>query len=886
MIRRTAVLTRVGFVLAAASLALVDSLAVRAEDPSPVEKNETATAGETKADSKTAEKKSTSAKSDGEASKSAGTEPEKKADKNAASSDKEPDDTAAAAKSAGTEPEKKTDKDTAASNKKADDTAASKSSVSEPEKKADKDAASAEKKGDETAASKSSVSEPEKKADKDAASTDKKADDTAAASKSVSEPEKKADKNAASTDKKADETAAASKSEPEKKTSAKPVSVEKKADDTAASKAAGTEPEKKADKDAASAEKTPAKPTVKVETTPLQEPAKPADKASPTPPKATAALPDASSDAQSASVADKVLPPADPIVAGIRQKIPDAVRGANEDDGAALAAFYDELNGPAIWVSSSGFTAKGKAVVAEIGKAEDWGLRASDFQVPHLSAGALSPDAAADAEIKVALTILKYARYARGGRINPASISQIIDQSPTLRAPKAVLTEIAAADAPDAYLRGLNPKHEQFEKLRQVLLKLRGSDGKEEEEPEDPALAVKLPPGGIIRADEENPQVTLLRQRLKVPTDDKAKENVYDKKLQEAVREFQSANHLRPDAIVGNNTRAVLNGRPKPQGRSAQSKIERILINMERWRWMPEDLGKLYVWDNVPEALTRIVKDGKIIHTDKIIVGQPTWPTPSFSADMKTVVFHPSWGVPDGIKRKELLPLLRKSSGAGFFGVFGGGYSSQAVLDAYELKVYFNGRPIDPNQVDWSSVDIRAFSFQQPPGPKNPLGNVKFMFPNKHDVYMHDTPERELFSRTFRALSHGCMRIQDPRRFAEIILGEDKGWSPEKVRSMFGSYSNDVALDTHIPVHVTYFTARVDNEGKLRTFGDFYGLDGRTAAALSGRNVRFEQPPVYEDESVASSEPTSGPAQRRRARKKQYSGPPTLADAISGLFSP
>jgi murein L,D-transpeptidase YcbB/YkuD len=288
------------------------------------------------------------------------------------------------------------------------------------------------------------------------------------------------------------------------------------------------------------------------------------------------------------------------------------------------------------------------------------------------------------------------------------------------------------------------------------------------------------------------------------------------------VREFQRANGLRPDAVIGNGTRNVLNGQPKPESPTNEAKIERVLINMERWRWMPEDLGKLYVWDNVPEFLTRVVKDNKVIHTDKIIVGQPSWPTPIFSADMKMIVFHPSWGVPEGIKRKELLPLLRKSSGAGFFGIFGGGYSSQAVLDAYELRAYYNGRPIDPNQVDWNSVNIGAYSFQQPPGPKNVLGIVKFMFPNKHDVYMHDTPERHLFVKSFRALSHGCMRVETaPPGRDSACRGQ--GWSPEKTRSMFNGQQPSAAR--HAILRVTYITARVDSDARLQTFGDFYGLD-------------------------------------------------------------
>lgn len=611
-------------------------------------------------------------------------------------------------------------------------------------------------------------------------------------------------------------------------------------------------------------------------------------------PESTAALQDHSdAAAPAAAVANQVLPPADPVLAAVRQKLPDAVRRLNEDDAAALTAFYGDLNGKTIWVTTDGLTDKGKAVVAEIRKADDWGLDSTAFQLPASASGARTAEDAANDEITVAIAVLKYARYARGGRVNPSSISQLLDLKPPLLAPKAVLTDIAAASAPDGYLRDLHPKNDQFQRLRKVLLQLRGTDSKdaEEEEPEDPALAVKLPPGRLLGPGRQDPQVALLRQRLKVPADNPADENVFDEKVAEAVRAFQRANGLSPDALVGNNTRAVLNGRPKPTSVSGQDRIELVILNMERWRWMPEDLGEFYVWDNVPEALTRVIKNGHIIHTDKIIVGQPSWPTPSFSADMKTVVFHPSWGVPPGIKRKELLPLLRKSSGGGLFGIFGGGYSSQAVLDAYNLRVSRGGRPVNANQVDWNSVNIATFDFQQPPGPKNPLGDVKFMFPNSHDVYMHDTPERHLFGRSFRALSHGCMRIEEPRRFAEVILGEDKGWSPDKVRSMFNGYSSTVALDKHIPVHVTYITARVDDNGKLRTYGDVYGLDSRTMRALTGRSITPQ--PAYDDSGEYATSSADDPGyqgsqqnQQGYQRRRQKQAPQTLSDVIGDIFSP
>jgi murein L,D-transpeptidase YcbB/YkuD len=609
-------------------------------------------------------------------------------------------------------------------------------------------------------------------------------------------------------------------------------------------------------------------------------------------PNATAALPDAASGTPAAAAPAPVVPPADSIVAGVRTKLPSLGQKANEEEAAALAAYYGEITGTAVWVSTSGLTEKGKAVVAEIARAENWGLPVAAFDVPSTATSALSPEAAADTEIQVALAVLKYARFARGGRINPRNISQLMDQQPTLVPAKTVLTDIAAADKPEAYLTSLHPKHQQFEALRQMLIKLRGGEVKEEvAPPEDPSLSVQIPMGRVLKPGGTDPQVALLRQRLKVPATDPMMENVYDDTLQGAVKEFQTSKGLRPDGIVGNNTRQVLNGGPKPTpvAQTNDSKIERILINMERWRWVPADMGEFHVWDNVPEFLTRIVKSGSIVHTDEIIVGQPSWPTPVFSADMKTIVFRPSWGVPSGIKSKELAPLLRKSSGAGFFGIFGGGYSAQAVLDAYDLKAYAGGRQIDPNSVDWANVNIHSYSFQQPPGPKNVLGDVKFMFPNSHDVYMHDTPERNLFSKSFRALSHGCMRVHEPRRLAEVLLAEDKGWSAAKVQSMFSS-GGEVSLAKHIPVHVTYMTARVDENGKLQTYGDFYGLDSRTAAALTGKSIRFEQP-AYADDVVASGDPEDGfssqsQQQQPRRKKKQQQGPANLADAISGLFSP
>ena len=201
------------------------------------------------------------------------------------------------------------------------------------------------------------------------------------------------------------------------------------------------------------------------------------------------------------------------------------------------------------------------------------------------------------------------------------------------------------------------------------------------------------------------------------------------------------------------------------------------------------------------------------------------------------------------------------------------------MLDQYKLQVSYQGRPIDPDQVDWSSANIGAYEFRQPPGPTNPLGTLKFMFPNKHDVYMHDTPasERDLFAKSYRGLSHGCMRVSDPLRLAVILLGQDKGWSEQQVQSLLSEgTTREVALTTRVPVHMTYFTAVVDRQGNLQTFGDLYGLDARMGAILFGARVPFVTP-RYEDEIRAM---------RERYRPAAASGTPTLADAIANIFSP
>ncbi|MFN0219652.1 MAG: murein L,D-transpeptidase [Hyphomicrobium sp.] len=596
-----------------------------------------------------------------------------------------------------------------------------------------------------------------------------------------------------------------------------------------------------------------------------------------------------------AAVAVPQLPPPSPVSAAITAALADkSVTGkSNTDDIGAVKAFY-AARSDYVFATASGWTEKGAALIAEIKKADDYGLEASAFALPDLMAGAdIAAKGAAD--VKLALAALTYARYARGGRFDPQSVSNILDVRGDIKDPTAVMAELAASVAPDSVLRGLHPKHKEFEALRQALLKARGPAPAVAEPEIDPALKIKLPEGKqtkSLKPGVEHDDVVLLRQRLKVASAESGNNRLYDTTVEAAVSAFQDANALKPNGVLNNRTRQALNreGEPKPAADPSRE-VDQIIVNMERWRWLPNDMGPIYVWNNIPEYMGRVIANDAVVFEEKIIVGLPTWPTPMMTDSMEKIVFNPEWGVPDGIKVKELLPRLRKASGGDFFEqLFSGGSSGGGrVLAAYGLKPSLNGRPVDADSVNWNQVDIRRYSFTQPAGAQNPLGTVKFMFPNRHDVYMHDTSQRPLFQQARRALSHGCIRVENPRTLAEILLAQDKGWSAEKVASMYGGGTNEVLLDKPIPVYLTYFTARPGPDGKIKSSPDIYGHDGRLMSALAGRPVRYEPPQGSADDVVADATPTGYPAEtsstnkKKSKKSKSYDGD-IISNALSGLL--
>jgi murein L,D-transpeptidase YcbB/YkuD len=531
---------------------------------------------------------------------------------------------------------------------------------------------------------------------------------------------------------------------------------------------------------------------------------------------------------------DSLITQSDVIRIAVQNRLAEKFTATSErkkNEQGALVEFYSGPNQGPLWVDTKGLTERGKAVISEIKDADDYGLRSADYKLPNADGfNASDPNATgwlADAEIMVSYAVLDYALDARGGRIDPQRLSENLDPTLILPDPLEVIESIAIRSDPAAYLRSFQPDQPQFEALRQKLIELRG--GKRE------AIAMAkpeiiIPDGPVLKMGIVNEQVALIRKRLDIPPGPGADENTYDMGLALAVQRFQQVHGAYGDGAVGPTTRRLLNDpgqRPAHQGASPAT-IKAILINMERWRWLPHDLGSFYVNVNIPEFLVRVIDDGKVVHTARVVVGKPEKQTPVLSNEIREIVFGPFWNVPTSIKTEEIRPYIREN--ASWFG--GSGFDT-TVFQRHDLHMKYLGQEVDPAAVDWNRVDIRKFEIYQPPGPDNVLGKVKFVFPNKHDVYMHDTPQKFYFAEAVRAESHGCMRVQNPDQLAAVLLNRDRGWSEARTESaMEDGYDTHVALQHKIPVYITYFTLKVNDDGSLTSYGDIYGHDTRMAAAL------------------------------------------------------
>ncbi|CAN5264168.1 hypothetical protein BH10PSE9_BH10PSE9_08930 [soil metagenome] len=473
----------------------------------------------------------------------------------------------------------------------------------------------------------------------------------------------------------------------------------------------------------------------------------------------------------------------------------------------AIAEYYRQQGYAPAWTAGGKFTDRALKLIARIGEADADGLDARAYETPPAGMGQQVPAsdvAAARADVMLSLAIVSYAHDARTGRLDPSAVSENFNYPEHAPDTVGVLAGVAKAEDPAVALAAYNPKRPEFLALRAKLAELR-------------ANPVVKPPqvpvaGPTLKLGMKDARLPVLRQRLNV-TAEAVDPTVFDADVDAAVKAFQISVGVKPDGVVGKGTLGLMNAVGKDY-------VDTIIANMELWRWMPEELGRYYVRVNVPNYNLEIYKNDKVFYTTRIVVGQVDKQTPIFSDEIEHVIVNPVWNVPESIAVKEMLPSIMRNPGA--------------ALAGYQVFAQIDGRfrAVDPYMVNWGTVNMKQIQIKQPPGEKNALGSIKFMFPNPYAVYLHDTPSKSLFQKDYRALSHGCMRVMDPWAFANALLSEDPVVTTPQLKALVGGPERQVGLTRKIPVHITYFTAWVDAAGKLQVRDDVYGHDGRVEKAL------------------------------------------------------
>ena len=544
----------------------------------------------------------------------------------------------------------------------------------------------------------------------------------------------------------------------------------------------------------------------------------------------------------------------------VGEKLRDMITGRQLDrlvsrkaDRAGIEAFYSGRNYAPLWVGNNAANERAKAAIAYLGQADAVGLDPSDYPTPDFKSA--SPDALAEAELKLTASALTFARHAQIGRIHFTRVGPDIQYDQNAPEPADVLAKLADGSDAAKVLDGFNPPQAGFKALKAKLAELRKAPVAVETKPVPKAEPprVHVPDGKILRPGMKDARVVALRKRLDIPGD---KDNpLYDDAVRDAVKTFQTESDINVDGDLGPNTVRALNGERKEVRHASADPIETIIVNMERWRWLPRDLGNPHVIVNVPDYSLTLYNNDKIYWHTRIVVGKPNLATPMVSAEMKFITVNPTWNVPPSIIEKEYLPALE---------------ADPQALDRIGLKL---------TQDADGTIHI-----SQPPGAGNALGRIRFNFPNKFLVYQHDTPDKHLFAREKRAYSHGCMRVQNPLTYGEKLLSlvlPKERYTEARLESMFGGSEININFPKFVPVHLTYQTAFVDEAGKLQLREDVYGRDAKMFAILKS-NERKVADIAIERPRDPSSKPVRLPVGMYGGSGYSYGGGNNFFDWIFG----
>ncbi len=482
---------------------------------------------------------------------------------------------------------------------------------------------------------------------------------------------------------------------------------------------------------------------------------------------------------------------------------------AEKEIAQAIVDYYSSQRS-FMWSADDKVLDRAKNVAAFFARADEDGLNPDEYAVTipadsfDTTAEAERQQKLAEFEIRMSARALRYAIDAGEGRVIADRLSGFHDLPRNRVDPKAVLEKLASENDPAAYLHGFQPSNEQYAALKRELANT---------EPPS-AEPVRISLNGIIRPGDTNDQlskvVALIARHAptsylaehKQVLDAHASGDVYDPELVAAIKDYQKLSGGAPDGIIGRNTVSAL------QGEQSSIKRDRILYSMERLRWLPHDFGTRYVMVNQPAYRAEYFEDGKEKLAMNVVIGSPTHQTYFFYNKVQTVVFNPSWGVPRSIILNEMLPKVMRDT---------------SYLDRNGYEVYADGKKVSASAVNWSAVAAGKahVGIRQKPSLDNALGELKILFPNTHDIYMHDTPAKSYFSRDMRALSHGCIRLERPRDMAAAVLGT----SVTDLEKYFGKNERGIKVKEPVPVFISYFTAWPEADGKVHYYGDVYDRD-------------------------------------------------------------
>lgn len=541
---------------------------------------------------------------------------------------------------------------------------------------------------------------------------------------------------------------------------------------------------------------------------------------------------------------------------------------------APLVRFYEQRKYQPAWSTEGSLLPQVNTLLTAMRGADREGLNPEEYNlvaietlVRGMPQGTIAhplvdADQVADLELLLTDAFLQYGSHLLASRFDPKTIDTLWVASRREMDLAQALQAALDANQIAETLESLSPTQPGYIRLRQALARYsdivaRGGwpmvpDGPKlypgDRDPRIVALRARLlAEGDFVPPPPPAPKPRRKSQRKGEAVKNTAlQSNLYDDLLLRAVRRFQRRHGLGPDGTIGPSTLVALNV-------PAQERLQQIQLNLERWRWLPSDLGPRYILVNVPNFSLEVIENEQPVLTMRAMVGTEDWRTPVFSAPMTSLVLNPEWIVPRSIATKEILPLVQQNPG----------YFKQ-----HNIKVFLRGTAryteVNPRSIKWGRVSAENFPyrFRQQPGTKNPLGRMKFLFPNQFSVYLHDTPATWLFGKVARAMSHGCIRVEKPIELAEYLLRDDPRWTREAILAAIAEEKTySIGLPEAIPVHLLYWTAWVNDDLSVQFREDLYGRDAVLAEALQKR-----RPAISSLVRVPVARPQTGvsvrPAQR------------------------